>query len=193
MNRNFKIMIASGAVFFGILIGFSLSSRDTSNTDKAPAKEMPSSSGKKDMIPIKTEKAETKSVSPEPKAAVKWYSYTDGMAVGKEKKKKVFLSFYADWCGYCKQMDKTTFADKSVVSYMNENFVPIRVNADREINLTSTYNVRGLPATWFLSENGEEIGSQPGYIPPDTMLPLLKYIHSDNYKKMSFDKFMKGM
>ncbi len=182
-------MIAAGTIFFGILIGFSLS-RNKSDTDTPAVGETVSSSAPNILSP-KPEKTDAKSASAESKAAVKWYSYTDGMAVGKEKKKKVFLSFYADWCGYCKQMDKTTFADKSVVSYMNENFVPIRVNADREINLTSTYNVRGLPASWFLSENGEEIGSQPGYIPPDTMLPLLKYIHSDNYKKMSFDKFMK--
>ena len=95
MNRNFKIMIASGAVFFGILIGFSLSSRDKSDTDKPPVRETASSSGK-EMMASETEKTETKSVLAEPKAAVKWYSYTDGIAVGKEKKKKVKTHIRSD-------------------------------------------------------------------------------------------------
>lgn len=196
MNKNFKKLIAAGALLCGILVGFSLS-RNAQNQDKPVVKEKNFSAVKEsDASKAKMPKyvpQGAKAAPDEPKAVVRWYSYDEGMAIGKDKKKKIFLSFYADWCGYCKQMEKTTFADKSVVSYMNENFVSIRINADKELKLASTYNVRGLPDTWFLSENGEQIGSQPGYIEPDTMLPLLKYIHSDKYQKISFDKFMKGM
>ncbi|OQX23548.1 MAG: hypothetical protein BWK80_25535 [Desulfobacteraceae bacterium IS3] len=134
---------------------------------------------------------ETKLSSSDPKSVIKWHSYNDGMALGKEKKKKIFLNFYADWCGYCKQMDSKTFRDKSVISYMNENFIPVRVNADKEMKIAAEYEVRGLPVSWFIAESGESIGSQPGYIPPETLLPILKYIHTDSYKKMSFDKFAK--
>lgn len=198
MNKNFKKLIAAGALLCGILVGFSLS-KNASNQDQSAMEEKNFSASKdSDVSKGKMQKSESipqelKVASGEQKSGVKWYSYDEGISMGKDKKKKIFLSFYADWCGYCKQMEKTTFADKSVVSYMNENFVSIRINADKELKLTSTYNVRGLPDTWFLSENGEQIGSQPGYIAPDTMLPLLKYIYSDKYQKMSFDKFMKGM
>ena len=46
--------------------------------------------------------------------------------------------------------------------------------------------------TNFLAEDGDSIGSQPGYIPPDVMLPLLKFIHTDSFKKMDFKKFQEG-
>ncbi|MEM8928298.1 MAG: thioredoxin domain-containing protein, partial [Bacteroidota bacterium] len=30
------------------------------------------------------------------------------------KPKKVFINFYADWCAYCKKMDKAAFKDPKV-------------------------------------------------------------------------------
>lgn len=122
-------------------------------------------------------------------AGIEWRDYDEGMSVGKSEGKKVFLNFYADWCHYCKVMESKTFKDGDVISYLNENFVSIRVNSDRNRNLAATYNVRGLPMSLFISEDGVNIGGQPGYIPPEMLLPLLKYIYTDSYKRMDFKKF----
>jgi thioredoxin-related protein len=124
---------------------------------------------------------------------IDWMSYEKGVARGKENRKKIFLNFYADWCQYCKVMDQKTFTDESVVAYLNENFIPVRVDSDKEKKVARDYNVQALPVSWFIAEDGENIGSQPGYVPPDMMLPLLKYIHTDSYKEMDFQKFMDGM
>ncbi len=129
----------------------------------------------------------------EAKQLVRWHSFDKGMAMGKKEKKKIFLNFYADWCQYCKVMDKSTFADSSVVNYLNENFIAVRVNADRDRKVAADYQVKGLPVSWFITENGENIGSQPGYIPAETLLPLLKYIYTDSYKDMNFMQFMEKM
>ncbi len=122
-----------------------------------------------------------------------WRGYAEGMELSRNKEKKVFLNFYADWCRYCKEMDQKTFKDKAVIVYLNDNFIPIRVNSDKEPKTASDYQVTGLPVSWFLSEKGERIGSQPGYIPPDSLLTLLKYIETDSYQKMKFTDFVKTM
>ena len=124
---------------------------------------------------------------------IEWLSYEEGLRRGKNEKKKIFLNFYADWCQYCKIMDTQTFRNSSVVSYLNENFVAVRVNSDQNRKIAADYNVTGLPVSWFVAENGENIGSQPGYLPPETLLPLLKYIYTDSYKKMNFMQFMEKM
>ncbi|MDM8537339.1 thioredoxin family protein [Desulfobacterales bacterium HSG17] len=124
---------------------------------------------------------------------INWQNYEDGMARGKSESKKVLINFYADWCRYCKEMDKKTFKDESVISYINENFVSIKVNSDKNKKLAQNYNVRGLPATWFIAETGENIGNRPGYMSPEDMLNVLKYIYTDSYKKMNFSDFMKKM
>lgn len=122
---------------------------------------------------------------------IKWHSFNEGVALGKNQKKKVFVNFFADWCAYCKQMDKETFNDSAVGAYLNKNFIAVKVDADQETQLATEYNVQGLPVSTFIAENGELIGSQPGYIAPNQMMPLLKYIHSDSYKTMSFRSFLK--
>ena len=140
--------------------------------------------------------AETKpseSKAEEKKSPVEWIAYEEGVARGKKDEKKIFLNFYADWCQYCKVMDQKTFKDASVVAYLNEHFIPVRVDSDKRKKLAREFSVRSLPVSWFIAEDGENIGSQPGYVPPDMMLPLLKYIQTDSYKEMDFKKFMDEM
>jgi thioredoxin-related protein len=121
---------------------------------------------------------------------IKWYRFDEGVTLGKEKDKKIFINFYADWCAYCKVMEKKTFKEPSVVAFINKNFIPIKVNSDKETKVASTFKVRGLPDSWFMSSSGDIIGHRAGFIPPETMINMLKYIHSDSYKTMSFKKFM---
>ncbi len=124
---------------------------------------------------------------------INWYTYKQGIELNEKEGKKIFLYFYADRCTYCKKMEKETFNDYSIVSYLNDNFIPIKVNSNKDIKIALDFGVRGLPATWFIAENGERISSLPGYIPPERLLNILKYISTDSFKKMSFRKFMGNM
>jgi uncharacterized protein YyaL (SSP411 family) len=108
---------------------------------------------------------------------IHWRSYEEAMAVSKVEKKKVFLHFYADWCGFCRKMAQETFQDSSVVAFLNSNFIPVRVDTDKEQQTAANYGVPALPFTVFLTDRGEPIISLPGYIPADTMLQMLKEIN----------------
>lgn len=107
---------------------------------------------------------------------INWHTYDEGVALGKTEKKKVFLHFYANWCFFCRKMAKETLQDPSVVSYLNKNFISIRVDCDKDRKTASMYGVRALPSTWLLTEKGERIGHVPGYIAPDRLLSILKQI-----------------
>ncbi|MBL0716903.1 MAG: thioredoxin family protein [Desulfosarcina sp.] len=121
---------------------------------------------------------------------IHWYSYDEGLELAKTENKKVFLHFWASWCGYCTKMATQTFNDSSVADYLNTNFIPIKINTDKKKNLALKYKVRGLPDTWFLTDKGENITNLAGYIPPDRLLPVLKYIFTDSYKTQNFNNFM---
>ena len=121
---------------------------------------------------------------------IQWESYQKGVARGKAEKKKVFLNFYADWCQYCKIMEKETFQNSTVIAYINRNFIPIKINSDKDKKTAIDFNITGLPSTWFLSEKGDRIGNRPGFISAKEMLSLLKYIQSDSYLKMTFTTFL---
>ena len=117
--------------------------------------------------------------------SITWHAYDEGMSLGRIEKKKVFLHFYANWCFFCRKMVKETFQDRSVISYLNENFISIRVDSDKDRRTTSVYGVRALPSTWFLTEQGERIGNLQGYVPPGQFLQVLKQVRAihDNLGK----------
>ena len=124
---------------------------------------------------------------------IKWQPYQDSLKAGKKEDKKIFLNFYADWCTYCVKMEKETFADPAVVAYLNQHFISTKVNSDTEQQLARKYNVKGLPSTWFLAEDGEAIGNLPGYIPAEMLLKILSFVGTDSYKTMTFQQYMEKM
>ena len=123
---------------------------------------------------------------------IQWLDYAEGRQRSAAENKKVFLIFEADWCRYCLQMEKETFQDPTVIAYVNRNFVPIRVDSDRQQDIASAYGVRGLPSTWFIAADGNRIVNRPGYIAADELLHILKYIGSDSYLTMSFKDFVEN-
>jgi thioredoxin-related protein len=111
---------------------------------------------------------------------IDWHTYESGIARSRFEKKKAFIYFYADWCTYCAEMERKTFKDPAVIATLNRNFIPIRVDSDREKAAAALFRVKGLPDSWFLSENGEVIGHRAGFIPPDQLLKILTVVMSDH-------------
>lgn len=125
-----------------------------------------------------------------PGDGVKWVSFQDGLKRIKAEDKKGFVLFYTDWCTYCKIMNKKTFTDQAVIDYLNKNYIPIRVNAEKERDVAKEYGVNRFPTTIFIAEDASTIGNRPGYIPADLMLAMLKYINTNSFKRIGFSDFM---
>jgi len=86
--------------------------------------------------------------------------------------KPVLLSIHAVWCYWCHVMDDTTYSDVDIAEYINENFIPIRVDNDHQPDINTRYNVGGWPSTVFLTPHGGSIAGIT-YLPPDQLLPML--------------------
>ncbi len=122
---------------------------------------------------------------------IKWLTFDEGQKKGQAQEQKFFLYFYADWCGYCRKLEKETFTNKNVAEFINANFIPVRINSDRLPKVTARFGVNGFPHMKFLTPKGDDIGSLPGYLGAEQLLPMLQYIQSDSYLKMSFAEFVK--
>jgi len=125
------------------------------------------------------------------KQTIQWQPYASGIKAIKEGKKKGFLHFYTDWCHYCKIMNNNTFTDAKIIAYLNENFVTIRVNAEKEKAVAREYGVSPVPDNWFIGDDASALSHQPGYIPPEMLLNMLKFLHTDSFKTMKFSEFLK--
>lgn len=107
---------------------------------------------------------------------LKWSSDWDAsLKKAKTENKRVLVDFYADWCVWCKKLEKTTLSDGAVSAYLRERIVPLRLNVDTNGRTRSReYRVEGLPTLVVLSAEGREIGRIPGYLPPDVFLERIQ-------------------
>ena len=115
------------------------------------------------------------------------------MELAKSQNKHIFLYFHADWCTYCRKLKKTTFRNEAVLTYLKDNFISILVDTEKKKELTTQWKVRGLPTLWFLNPDNSKITSIPGFVNEKQFLRILKYIHTENYDKISFQKFVKTL
>ena len=167
MNKKLKIIVGILLFVFCIIVGFGWGLKKQNET--TPEK-------KKNGVAFS--------------AGIRWHGYDEGLARAKKEKKKIFLYFWADWCRFCERMEKETLAKPEVTSFLKDHFISIRVNSDAEQRLAVQYFVRGLPTIWFLGENGEKISNLPGYVSQDLFLPILDYIYTGSYEKMTFNEFL---
>ena len=111
-------------------------------------------------------------------AKVKWHTYKAGTDLARRQNKNMVIYFHADWCTYCGQMERETFGDAAVIEMLNNRAIAIKVDVDVEKRIARQFGVRGLPATFLLLNNGEQIGPLPGFIPPRAYLAMLSRILS---------------
>ncbi len=61
---------------------------------------------------------------------VNWMSLEEAMEKVKDQPKPLLIDFYTDWCGWCKTMMKTTYANPDLAAYINTYFYPVKFDAE---------------------------------------------------------------
>lgn len=102
-------------------------------------------------------------------------------ALAKDAGKPVMIDFWANWCVYCKKLDKLVWNVPAVVAE-SQRFVTIKIDAtvadDAEMEkIKADFQVPGLPRIIFIDSRGEVLlGQSAGFMKADAMLELMQSI-----------------
>ena len=72
-------------------------------------------------------------------------------------------------------MDETSYSDEQIIQFINERFVPVRVDNDQRPDVNARYNMGGWPTTAFLTPDGEVLAGMT-YVPPDQLRQVLEQL-----------------
>lgn len=87
---------------------------------------------------------------------VEWYEWGQAaFNVADRTGKPVLLALVAPWSEESHRMDETTYAEPRIAANINDGFVPIRVDGDRNPRVRERYNMGGFPSTVFTTPDGE--------------------------------------
>lgn len=113
--------------------------------------------------------------SPRPNKAnrIKWYQWgEEAFNKAKEQDKPLLLSISAVWCHWCHVMDETSYSDDRNIEFINEKFIPVRVDSDQNPDINERYNMGGWPTTAVLTPEGRILNGGT-YMPPEELYDFL--------------------
>lgn len=80
----------------------------------------------------------------------------------KATNKRVFIEFYANWCGDCQAMDKYVFNQQAVIDSMQE-FVNLRVDISEKAqsiaDVRQFFHIYGIPTMLFYNGKGQKLAN----------------------------------
>ena len=145
---------------------------------------------------------------------VRWMTLEEAIQKAQIEKRKIIVEVYTEWCNWCKRMDKETFNDPKIATYLNQKFYPVKLNGQQkeqivfkgkkfkyvpksgnkgyhELVAELTSGQIGYPTIIFLDENFELIQHLQGFKEPDMFVAFISYIGQDYQKRMPWKQFLK--
>ena len=142
-------------------------------------------------------------------AKVEWMTLEQVEASMQKEPRPILIDLYTDWCGWCKVMDKKTYQNKNVTSYLQQKFYAVKLNAETTQNISwrgKTYRFNAnyktndfaifltggqlsYPTTVIIPIEQAQPQAIPGFLEPKDFEMIVKYFGEGKFSKMPFNQF----
>ena len=143
--------------------------------------------------------------------SINWVTMDKALELQKNTPKNIMIDIYTTWCGPCKMLDKNTFTNKDLITFVNANYYAVKFNAEGNESVNyknrlfenpnydpakakrrnsahqfSQYlGVRAFPTIVFLDDNAELIAPIPGYQTVQKIEIYLQLFKDQTYKDIN--------
>lgn len=141
---------------------------------------------------------------------INWVTLEKAVELQEKNPKKIMMDMYTVWCGPCKMLDRNTFSNKDVATYVNKHYYAVKFNAEGNDTvkfkdktfgnpnynpakaksrnsgheLSRFFSVRAYPTLVFLDEKAAFIAPISGYKTPQQLELYLKMFKKDEHLTM---------
>lgn len=147
------------------------------------------------------------------KEGVQWITLQQAQDNYKKLPKPILIDLYTDWCGWCKVMDKETYANKQVAAYIMDKFYPVKLNAEQKqaisyqgktYQFNSNYRTHefaiyltggrlSYPTTVIIPGTGNHPQPIAGFLKPNQIEPIVKYFGEGQFGKIPYSDYEKNL
>ncbi len=144
---------------------------------------------------------------------VAWISFDEAIERNKTNPKPFLVDIYTDWCGWCKKMDRETYANPVIAASINKNYHAVKMDGEGKEPITYKdytfkYKSQGrsgyhefpallmngklsYPTTVVLNAEEKLLDRIPGYLDARKMEMILAYFLEKDRKTKSWGQFSK--
>jgi thioredoxin-related protein len=81
-----------------------------------------------------------------------------------EKNRPLLVDFGTEQCFWCRRLEVITFRDARVVQVVNDRFIPLKVDGQREPRLTEALHIQSYPTLVLAAPDGKIMGTLEGFM-----------------------------
>ncbi len=110
-------------------------------------------------------------------AEIKWEKdLATAIKKAKSKNLPIMIDIYTDWCIWCKELDKNTYANEKVIETAKK-IVSVKLNPETSKEgeeIAKKYGVKGYPTILFINADGFALENVGGYVEGEKFVPYMK-------------------
>lgn len=89
--------------------------------------------------------------------------YGTALREAQEKNLPLVIDFGTTNCYWCKKLDESTFRDPRIISVMNDRFVPLKVDGEKELQLVQLLRIVSYPTVVVAAPDKRILGTLEGF------------------------------